>query len=51
MDEGGSDYLAETIKLSLVEFGPSWIGFSASTGGFSENHDIITWSHSAVAVP
>ncbi len=51
MDEAGGDYLTETIGMNLIDFGPSWAGFSASTGGFSENHDIRTWTLSAVAVP
>ncbi len=46
-DEGGSDYLNNTVSVDLSGFGPSHIGFSARTGGFAENHDIRTWSHSA----
>lgn len=49
-DEGGTDHLNDAVGVSLDGFGPSWIGFSASTGTYAENHDIRSWSHTAAAV-
>ncbi len=29
---------------SLSSDGKAWIGFTAATGGISQNHDILSWS-------
>ena len=50
-DEGGGDALLDTVGgVNLSGFGPSYLGFSAVTGGSSENHDVRTW-HFAGAAP
>ena len=50
----GSDVLAlqAPVDLSVVvdSHGSAWVGFTASTGGGWENHDILNWSFHGVAV-
>lgn len=50
-DEGGTAYLANTVSVDLDSFGASWVGFSATTGGSAENHDVRTWRLAAAAAP
>jgi hypothetical protein len=47
-DEGGSDMLDNTVGVDLSSFPLSHAGFSGKTGGAGENHDVRTWSLSAV---
>ena len=46
-DEGGADFLANTVSVDLSGFGPSHVGFSARTGGHAENHDVRSLGFSA----
>ena len=51
-DEGGSDALYDSLEgIGLDHFGPSTVGFSATTGASTENHDIRTWSFDGAIVP
>lgn len=48
----GKPVLSTAIELSTVlgPDGAAWIGFTASTGGGYENHDILSWSFTGRAV-
>ncbi len=50
IDEGGTAALENSVAVDLSAFGASWMGFSASTGGAAENHDMRTW-YLAAALP
>ena len=50
-DEGGPDFLDETIGVDLSHLPPSHAGFSARTGGQAENHDVRTWTLAAEVLP
>ncbi len=50
-DEGGTAHLDNTVAVNLDAFGASWAGFSATTGGSAENHDVRTWRLAAAAAP
>lgn len=42
----GARVLATAVDLSTIadDTGSAWLGFTASTGGGFENHDILSWS-------
>lgn len=46
LDGGRAPVLEAPVDLSLVvdPEGSAWVGFTASTGGGYENHDILNWS-------
>jgi hypothetical protein len=46
-DEGSSDYLENSVAVDLSSFPASHAGFSATTGGSAENHDIRTYTLTA----
>ena len=49
-DEGGSAALYNTVEgVDLSGFGPSFVGFSADTGGSTQNHDVLSWILNAAA--
>ncbi len=50
IDEGGTAALVNSVPADLSGFAPSWPGFSATTGGAAENHDVRTW-YLAAALP
>ncbi len=40
--------LAATLQL---DNGAAWVGFTAATGGGTQNHDILNWSFQSVPEP
>jgi Legume lectin domain len=46
LDDSPAAVLESVVDLSIVvdEHGSAWVGFTASTGGGYENHDILNWS-------
>ncbi|MDQ2712204.1 MAG: L-type lectin-domain containing protein, partial [Acidobacteriota bacterium] len=52
LDDSASPVLKTALDLSLVadSEGKAWVGFTASTGWGSENHDILSWSFRGEAV-
>ena len=46
LDDSPAPVLESVVDLSIVvdRQGSAWIGFTASTGGGYENHDILNWS-------
>lgn len=42
--------LFEALKLDTSKNGEVWIGFTASTGGLSQNHDILEWSYATCPI-
>ncbi len=52
LDESPTPVLESVVDLSIVldQQGAAWVGFTASTGGGYENHDILNWSFTATDV-
>ena len=52
LDEVAEPVLEAEVDLSIVldPQGSAWVGFTASTGGGYENHDILNWSFGAASV-
>lgn len=52
LDELPTPVLRAPVDLSIVvdEQGSAWVGFTASTGGGYQDHDIISWSFASVDV-
>ncbi len=52
LDDSPAPVLEAVVDLSIVvdRRGSAWVGFSASTGGGHENHDILKWSFSGAEV-
>jgi hypothetical protein len=52
LDDRAAPVLESVVDLSIVldEQGAAWVGFTASTGGGYENHDILNWSFAAADV-
>ena len=52
LDDASAPVLESVVDLSIVldQQGGAWVGFTASTGGGYENHDILNWSFSATSV-
>jgi len=52
VDDSPSAVLESIVDLSIVMDweGESWVGFTASTGGGFENHDILNWSFTGADV-
>ena len=52
LDDSPAPVLESTVDLSLVvdRQGSAWVGFTASTGGGYENHDILNWSFTSTDV-
>jgi Legume lectin domain len=48
LDDSRVPVLESVVDLSIVidQQGSAWVGFTASTGGGYENHDILNWSFS-----
>ena len=46
LDDSSAPILESVVDLSIVvdQQGEAWVGFTASTGGGYENHDILNWS-------
>jgi hypothetical protein len=46
LDDSSAPVLESAVDLSIVvdQLGGAWVGFTASTGGGYENHDILNWS-------
>jgi Legume lectin domain len=46
LDDSTNPVLQARVDLSIVvdQQGSAWVGFTASTGGGFENHDILNWS-------
>jgi Legume lectin domain len=46
LDDASTPALESVVDLSIVldREGAAWVGFTASTGGGYENHDILKWS-------
>jgi len=46
LDDSSAPVLESIVDLSIVMDGrgEAWVGFTASTGGGYENHDILSWS-------
>jgi Legume lectin domain len=49
LDDSPAPVLESVIDLSIVidQQGSAWVGFTASTGGGYENHDILNWFFSS----
>jgi hypothetical protein len=49
LDDARAPVLESVVDLSIVvdREGGAWVGFTASTGGGYENHDILKWSFNA----
>jgi hypothetical protein len=45
LDDSSAPVLESVVDLSIVvdRQGGAWVGFTASTGGGYENHDILNW--------
>ena len=52
LDDANAPVLEATVDFSIVvdAHGEAWVGFTASTGGGYENHDILNWSFGTGAV-
>ena len=52
LDGSTAPVLEAVVDLSIVldRQGSAWVGFTASTGGGYENHDILNWSLASAAV-
>jgi hypothetical protein len=52
LDGDAEPVLQAAVDLSIVvdDQGSAWVGFTASTGGGYENHDILSWSFNRPAV-
>ncbi|HZU25764.1 MAG TPA: L-type lectin-domain containing protein, partial [Bryobacteraceae bacterium] len=52
LDGAADPVLKAAVDLSIVvdQHGSAWVGFTASTGGGYENHDILNWSFHRSAV-
>jgi hypothetical protein len=52
LDDSSAPVLESIVDLSIVvdEHGGAWVGFTASTGGGYENHDILNWSFTGTDV-
>lgn len=52
LDDAAAPVLESTVDLSIVvdQWGGAWVGFTASTGGGYENHDILNWSFNVTDV-
>ena len=52
LDDSSAPILHSAVDLSIVvdPQGAAWVGFTASTGGGHENHDILNWSFAATGV-
>jgi hypothetical protein len=52
LDGSSAPVLESVVDLSIVvdSHGEAWAGFTASTGGGYENHDILNWSFAGTDV-
>jgi hypothetical protein len=52
LDKSPAPVLESVVDLSIVvdRKGEAWVGFTASTGGGYENHDILNWSFTGTDV-
>ncbi len=52
LDSSPAPALESVVDLSIVvdQEGEAWVGFTASTGGGYENHDILNWSFNGTDV-
>jgi legume-like lectin family protein len=52
LDDVPAPVLESVVDLSIVldQQGAAWVGFTASTGGGYENHDILNWSFTSTDV-
>jgi hypothetical protein len=52
LDDAAAPVLEAALDLSIVvdPQGRAWVGFTASTGGGYENHDILNWQFAAAEV-
>jgi hypothetical protein len=52
LDDSPAPVLESVVDLSIVvdRQGSAWVGFTASTGGGRENHDILNWSFTGTDV-
>jgi hypothetical protein len=52
LDDSPGPVLQSVVDLSIVvdRQGSAWVGFTASTGGGYENHDILNWSFTGTDV-
>jgi hypothetical protein len=52
LDHSNAPVLEATVDFSIVvdSRGSAWVGFTASTGGGYENHDILNWSFGTATV-
>jgi hypothetical protein len=52
LDDGAAPVLASVVDLSIVldQDAKAWAGFTASTGGGYENHDILNWAFAGTDV-
>jgi hypothetical protein len=52
LDDSPAPVLESVVDLSIVvdQQGSAWVGFTASTGGGYENHDILNWSFTSTEV-
>lgn len=52
LDDSATPVLESVVDLSIVldRQGGAWVGFTASTGGGYENHDILKWSFNSTDV-
>lgn len=52
LDDSSAPVLQSVVDLSIVvdEQGRAWAGFTASTGGGYQNHDILNWSFNGTDV-
>ena len=52
LDDPSTPVLVSSVDISLVadHGGAAWVGFTASTGGGYENHDILSWTFNATEV-
>jgi len=52
LDDFRAPVLESVVDLSIVldQQGSAWVGFTASTGGGYENHDILNWSFNGTDV-
>ncbi len=52
LDDSPAPVLESVVDLSIVvdRQGSAWVGFTASTGGGYENHDILNWSFTGTDV-
>lgn len=52
LDDSAAPVLESVVDLSIVmdPQGSAWVGFTASTGGGYEDHDILNWSYTGTDV-